>query len=60
MKLKDCLDCQESYLEHGFTRNEAHSWNHMYSFGDFRNVIYPLRFKKSAPRKQLLNNGGKA
>lgn len=59
MKLRDCEDCELSYLEHGFTRKQAHSWNHMYLFGDFRNCMYPLRMKKGKPRKQLLSKGAK-
>lgn len=60
MKLRDCEECEYAGLEYGFTRKQAHSWNHMYLFGDFRNVIYPLRMKKSVRRKQLLSKGSKA
>lgn len=58
MNLSNCVDCCELDLEYGFTLKQAHSFNHLFRFVNYRTLLYPLRFKGSL-RRQLIRKGGK-
>lgn len=56
--MSECFDCTNSECELGFSKRQAHSFNHLYAFGDFKNLLFRIGWR--GPRhKQLLSKGGK-